>query len=228
MSTEAVERALRQRGEAIAQIRPGRGEVRAALSWADRPERARGSRRGLATLATGLACLLLGGAAATAATGVLDPALDVFLGGGDAPGRSLQASEVPDWLRPEPGFNAPDGVSVIASDGSEQLYAYRQSGSICFDYGHHVGECRSPDEWRRELEAEPWILRGPVGESTYFGLVDANVASVRVDYGDGAAAEAAVGEGGFVLDLDPARDPQRLVALDAAGDEVASRSLAGS
>lgn len=226
MSTEAVESALRRRGEAIARMEPGRGEVRAALAWADRSRRrSRTPRRGAATLATGLACLLLGGAVATAATGVLDPALDVFFGGGEPPGRSLPASEVPEWLRPEPGFNAPEQVSVIASDGPEHLYAYRQRGSICFDYGHHVGECRSPAEWRHELEAEPWILRGPVGRSTWFGLVDASVATVRVEYGNGGAAEAPVGEGGFVLDVDPAREPQRLVAVDVSGEVVATRPL---
>ena len=228
MNPENVENAIREHGRAISRMRPASHEVRAALAWKNRQsDRLRVSRRGSAALTAGLACLLLGGAVATAGTSVLAPALDVFFGGGDPPGRSLPASEIPSWLQPEPGFNAPDKVSVIASDGPEHLYAYRQSNSLCFDYGHHVGECRSPAEWRQELDVEPWILRGPVGKSTFFGLVDASVTSVRVDYDAGPPAEVAVGEGGFVLNVDPTRGPQRIVALDASGDVVVSRSLVG-
>lgn len=228
MNPENVENAIREHGRAISRIRPASHEVRAALAWKNqRAGRRRTSRQGLSAFAAGIACLLLGGAVATAGTSVLAPALDVFFAGGGPPGRSLPASEIPSWLQPEPGFNAPDKVSVIASDGREHLYTYRQGGSLCFDYGHHVGDCRSPAEWRQALEDEPWILTPPLGRFTFFGLVDAKVTSVRVDYAAGPPAEVAVGEGGFVLDVDPTRDPQRIVALDASGNVVVSRSLSG-
>jgi hypothetical protein len=181
-------------------------------------------KRRFGALATGFACLLLGGAVATAATGVLDPALDSFFGGGGPPGQTLPASELPYWLKPAPGFNAPDEVAVVAGDGSEHLYAYRQSDQICFDYGHHVGECRSPEEWRLDLENEPWIIRGPVGRSAWYGLVGVDTVSVRIKYRD-EEAEVPVHEGGFVVVPDPARDPQALIALDASGTQVAEQPL---
>lgn len=226
MDPASVENALEERGQTIARIHPDLSEVRAAVAWTRGRQRPRGGRRGFATLATGLACLLLGAAAATAATGVLDPALNAFFGGGDAPGEALPETRVPTWLQPAPGFNAPDEVSLLASAGSEHLYAYRQSGSICFDYGQHVGECRSPGEWGRELERNRWILRGPVGKTLWFGLVNPEFASVRVEYTQGVPVEVAVTNGGFVAAIDWARGPQRLIGLDASGEVVASRSLA--
>lgn len=203
-------------------MHPNLSEVRAAVTLTAGRQR---PHRGFATLATGLACLVLGAAVATAATGVLGPALDAFFGGGDAPGEALPEMRVPAWLRPAPGFNAPDEVSLLASAGSEHLYAYRQSGNICFDYGEHVGECRSPGEWSRELERDRWILRGPVGKALWFGLVNTEFASVRVEYSEGAPKEVAVTNGGFVAAVDWTRGPTRLVGLDASGEVVASRSL---
>jgi hypothetical protein len=226
MDPASVENALRERGQTIARMYPNLSEVQAAVARTEGRRHPRGGRRGFATLATGLVCLLLGAAAATAATGVLDPALDAFFGGGDAPGEALPETRVPTWLQPAPGFNAPDEVSLLASAGSEHLYAYRQSGSICFGYGGHVGECRSPGEWSRELERDRWILR-PVGkaEALWFGLVNTEFASVRVEYTEGAPEEVAVTNGGFVAAIDWARGPQRLIGLDASGQGVASRSL---
>jgi len=227
MDPASVENALEERGQEIARMHPDLSEVRAAVALTVGRRLPRRSRRGFATLATGLACLFLGAAAATAATGVLSPALDAFFGGGDAPGEALPEVRVPSWLRPAPGFNAPDKVSLLASAGSEHLYAYRQGGNICFGYGDHVGECRSPAEWSRELERDRWILRGPVGkaEALWFGLVNTEFASVRVEYTEGLPEEVAVTSGGFVAAIDRARGPKRLVGLDASGEVVASRSL---
>jgi len=134
---------------------------------------------------------------------------------------------VPSWLQPTPGFNAPDKVSVVASAGDEHLYAYRQENYICFDYGHHVGECRSPAEWRGELEKRKLFIRGPLGGSTWFGLSGSGIASIRVEYSDGPPTEAAVTDGGFVLNADRDRDPQRLSGLDASGAVVAEQPLDG-
>lgn len=229
MNQESIEDALRSRGEAIASLRPDRSGVEAALARAEvRQPRPPARRRPIGALAVGLACLLLGAAAATAATGLLGSGLDSFFGGGAPPGRQLAGSEVPSWLQPAPDFNAPGEVSVVASDGGESLYAYRQRGSVCFDYGHHVGECRSPSEWRRELEAKSWILRGPVGRSIWFGLVGADITSIRVEYLQGETTEVAVSDEGFVAALDPTRNPQRIVALNASGVEVVDQPLAPS
>jgi hypothetical protein len=225
---ESIEAALRSHGEAIRRLQPSPQRMDAVLAGPEPRHREPAVKRRFGVLATGFACLLLGGAVATAASGVLNPALDSFFGGGNPPGRQLPAEEVPSWLQPAPGFNAPDEVSVVASAGDEHLYAFRQRNNICFDYGRHVGECFSPADWRRELEAQPLFVRGPVGESVWFGLVSADIASVRVDYGSGEPAKIPVTNSGFVAPLDPARDPQRIVGLDASGDEVAEQPLAAS
>ena len=222
MSRNSVEAALRRHVEGIEHLRPDPGRVRAAMAAASGS--AAGGRR-WTPLATALACLVMGAAVATAATGLLDPALESFLHGGKPPGRQLPGRELPSWLRPAPGYNAPDEVSVVAATGKERLYAYRQRGWICFDYGHHAGECRKPREWRSDLEEAPWVLRGPLGRSVWFGLVDASVVSVRVEYGDGGSVDVAVRNGGFVADLDRPRNPQRLIGLDPSGGTVVSRAL---
>ena len=218
MSRDSVEGALREHAKGIEHLHADPERIRFALAAAA----GQGARRRWAPIATALACLLLGGAVATAATGLLSPALESFLHGGKSPGRQLSGKALPSWLRPAPHYNAPDEVSVVAASGEDRLYAYRQRGWICFDYGHHAGECRKPSEWRRELEKAPWVLRGPLGESVWFGLVDASVALVRVEYREGGTTDVNVHNGGFVLDADRDRDPQRLVALDASGNEIVS------
>jgi hypothetical protein len=211
----------------IEQLQPDPARLRAAITPTGQARRRAGRHR-WTPLAVGLACLLVGATVAAAATGWLDSALDSFLHGGKAPGQVLSGNDLPNWLRPSPGFNAPDEVSEVAAAGDERLYAYRQGGNICFDYGHHVGECRSPKEWRRELEKETWIVRGPVGRFVWFGLVDASVVSIKAEYRRGAPVEVPVTNGGFVADLDRARDLERLVGLDAARTEVVALSVAGA
>ncbi len=223
MNRESVDGALRNHVEGIELLRADPARIRAAVTAA--ADQGPVKRR-WAPLATALACLLLGGAIASAGTGLLDPALESFFHGGKAPGRELAGDQLPSWLQPSPGFNAPDEVSVVAASGTEHLYAYRQRGWICFDYGHHVGECRTPREWRTDLEKAPWVLRGPVGRSAWFGLVDAGIVAVRAEYAQGPPAEVRVRNGGFVAVLDRARGPQRLVGLDASGGEIVSQPVA--
>jgi hypothetical protein len=220
MSRDAVEAALRRHAEGVEHLRPDPERIRVAMAAA--ANRGAATRHRWTPLATIIASLVLGGAVAAAATGLLDPALESFLHGGKAPGRQLSGEALPSWLRPAPHYYSPDEVSVVAASGEERLYAYRQRGWICFDYGHHAGECRRPREWRGELERSPWILRGPVGRSVWFGLVAADVALVRVEYREGGTTDVSVRNGGFVLDADRDRHPQRLVALDAAGNELVS------
>lgn len=219
MSRTSIEGALRRHVEGIEHLRPDPERVRVAVAAAGKG--GAGKRR-WTPLATAFVCLVLGGAAATAATGLLDPALESFLHGGKSPGRQLSGKALPSWLRPAPHYNSPDEVSVVASSGEERLLAYRQRGWICFSYGSHAGECRTPREWRSDLQKAPWVLRGPVGRSVWFGLVDASVALVRVEYREGGTTDVLVRNGGFVLDADRTRDPQRLVALDASGNEIVS------
>jgi hypothetical protein len=219
MKRDSVEGALRRHVEGIEHLRPDPERIRVAMAAAGHGAAA---GRRWPSLMTALACLILGGAVATAATGLLDPALESFLHGGKTPGRQLSGSQLPSYLRPAPHYNAPNEVSVVAASGEERLYAYRQRGWACFDYGGHAGECRKPREWRSELEKAPWILRGPMGRSVWFGLVDASVALIRVEYRHGGTTDVLARNGGFVLDADRARDPQRLIALDAAGSEIVS------
>ncbi|MFL5834828.1 MAG: hypothetical protein ACJ76B_12750 [Solirubrobacterales bacterium] len=222
MSRKSLEGELRRHVEGIEHLRPDPDRVRVAMAAASSGAVA---RRRWTPLATALACLVLGGAVATAATGLLDPALDSFLHGGKSPGRQLSGKALPSWLRPAPHYNAPEEVSVVAASGKERLLAYRQRGWICFDYGHHAGECLTPRDWRKELQEAPWILRGPLGRSVWFGLVDASVALVRVEYREGGTTDVLVRNGGFVLDADRDRDPQRLLALDASGAVVAEQPI---
>lgn len=220
MSRNSVEEALREHAAGVERLRPDPERIRVALAAAANRSAAAGRR--WTPLVTTVACLVLGGAIATAATGLLNPALESFLHGGKSPGRQLSGKALPSWLQPAPHYNSPDEVSVVAASGEEHLYAYRQRGWICFDYDHHAGECRRPPEWRSDLEKSPWILRGPMGRSVWFGLVDASVALVRVEYREGGTTDVLVRNGGFVLDADRSRNPQRLIALDASGNEIAS------
>jgi hypothetical protein len=222
-----VEEALGGYIEAIDRLRPDPDRLQAAVAASPNKATTRispATHRRWTPLAIGLTCLLLSAAVAAAASGWLGSALDPFFDGGTAPGRELSGNDLPAWLRPSPGFNAPSEVSEVAAAGDEHLYAYRQGKNICFDYGHHVGECRSPEEWARELETEPWIVR-PGNRSVWFGLVDANVNSVEIEYRRGAPTDVPVSNGGFVALIDRTREPRRLIGLNANGTEVASQSL---
>jgi hypothetical protein len=222
-----IQEALQRRAEAIGHLQPDPRRLQAAVmaSGSSMTRRSTLSHPRWAPLAVSLACLLLGAAVAAAATGWLGSALDPFFHGGDAPGRELSGNDLPSWLRPSPGYNAPSEVSEVAAAGDEHLYAYRQGKNICFGYGHHVGECRSPEEWAHELEVKPWIVR-PGNRSVWFGLVDANVTSVEIEYRRGAPTDVPINNGGFVALIDRARGPRRLVGLDAKGAKVASQPLA--
>ncbi|HEX5609013.1 MAG TPA: hypothetical protein VFX45_02855 [Solirubrobacterales bacterium] len=226
MNRDFVEAALTERAAAANGLTVGDEQVRQLVWDARRPAAAtsqpRRVRRGRMSLATGFACLLLGGVIASAATGTIGSALDPFLGGGDPPGTPLAVSERPTWLDPAYGE-----ATVIASAGGVRLMAYRQGGDICFQYGSSVGECATPSYYAEEMSKSSWLLRGPTspGDKKFqFGFVDDSIASVRVEYGVGPATETATENGGFVVELDESRQPERLVGLDASGAEVISGS----
>jgi hypothetical protein len=103
-------------------------------------------------------------------------------------------------------------------------------------YDGHVGECAGPGYWRNELARHPVVLRGPTLSQSpeqfahttlgnLYGFVDASVAKVRLEYPDGSSKLASAATGGFLVPIDLARHPRRLVALDAAGEEVTSIDL---
>ncbi|HVQ58517.1 MAG TPA: hypothetical protein VMS60_06370 [Solirubrobacterales bacterium] len=228
MSKDFVEFALRERAVAANGLTVGDEQLRQAVqnahrSAAPRPRRVRSGRM---SFATGLACLMLGLVVASGATGTIGSALDPFLGGGDPPGAPLAQSELPSWLDPaQTGVSATD-ASVIASSGPMRLVAYRQGEDVCFHYGRGVGECALPAYFAEQLSESSWILRGPTAQAgekkTLFGFVDASIASVRVEYADGSATPVRIENGGFVVQLDKARGPERVVGLDASGQEVAT------
>jgi hypothetical protein len=228
MSRDFVELALADRAAAANGLTVGDERVRqlvrdARQSDAPRPRRV---RRGRMSMATGLVCLLLGGVIASGAAGTIGSALDPFLGGGDPPGAPLSQSELPSWLDPAQTGVSVDDASVIASAGPMRLVAYRQGENVCFHYGRSVGECALPAYFAEQLSESSWILRGPtnpVGErQTLFGFVDDSIATVRVEYADGPATPVKIENGGFVVELDKARGPERVVGLDASGQEVAT------
>jgi hypothetical protein len=233
MSKDFVEIALTERAAAANGLTAGDAQVSQLMRDAHRPvtPRLRRARRGRMSFATGFACLLLGGVVASAATGALGSALDPFLGGGDPPGTSLVQSELPSWLDPAQTGVSVDDASVIASSGPIRLVAYRQGDDVCFHYDRNVAECALPSYYAEQLSESDWILRGPtapVGErKALFGFVNDNIATVRVEYADGPATPVKIENGGFVVNLDHARGPERVVGFDASGQEVASSAPLG-
>lgn len=228
MNEDSIEKALQAHADALAALEPAAGQVGRTIARARAGQFGRRARPESMTVALLLSCLVLG-AAVAAAAGILPSPLSSFLRGGDPPGKELSGDELPSWLRPKPGYTPPTEVSVVASAGAERLLASRLRGYICFEYGHHVGECKQPRAWRQELRKSSWILRGPIhgrgGTEVWFGLAAAGISTIRVDYRDGGAAVTAVGNGGFVLEVDSRRHPHRIVGLDRAGNEVAARDL---
>jgi hypothetical protein len=238
MKDAAIRQALTRRGAAARELSPTAAQVSAAVSVVRRNRRrpALSLRRGSPIVAIGL-CALLGGAGALAATHVLNPGFGAFLDGGDPPGRALSPAEFPDWIGMQQA--EPEGkVSVLAQAGSHRLIAYHEDGAILFEFDGHVGFGEGPGELRRELAEEPVILFGPtlsqpsggLPETTranLYGFVDGSVAKVRLEYPDGSSELASAATGAFIVPLDLARHPVRLVALDSTGEVVTSIDVSG-
>jgi hypothetical protein len=192
-------------------------------------------RRGSPIAAVGL-CVLVGAAGALAATHGLNPDFAAFLGGGKPPGRVLSPAETPDWIKDDVKGRA----SAFAEAGHHRLIAYNIGpGSICFDYDGHVIECSGPRPWRRGLARHPVILRGPTlsqspeqsvhtTRGNLYGFVDGSVAEARLEYPDGSFRLASAATGAFLVPIDLARHPARLVALGAAGEVVVSIDISES
>jgi hypothetical protein len=228
MNRDFVEVALTDRAAAANGLTVEDEQVRQLVRDAHRPEapRPRRVRRGRMSFATGFACMMLGLVVAGGGTGAIGSALDSFLGGGDPPGAPLSQSKLPSWLDPAKTGVSVNDASVIASSGPIRLVAYRQGDDVCFHYDRTVAECALPSYYAEQLSESDWIIRGPtapVGEQkTLFGFVNDNITTVRVEYADGPATAVKVENGGFVVNLDEARGPERVVGLDASGNEVVS------
>lgn len=190
--------------------------------------------RGSSIVAVGL-CVLVGGASALAATHALNPGFAAFLAGGNPPGRVLSPAETPDRLGEIEGR-----ASVLAEAGHHRLIGFHgRGGSIEFDYDGHVIEGSGPGPWRRGLARHPVILRGPTlsqspeqlphtTHGNLYGFVDGSVTEVRLEYPDGSVRPASAATGAFLVPIDLARHPARLVALDSAGEVVVSIDISES
>jgi hypothetical protein len=236
MKDATIKQELRKRGAAARELSPTAAQVSAAVSASRRGRRGRtlSLRRGSPILAVGL-CVLLGGAGALAATNVLNPGFGAFLGGGNPPGRALSPAEIPAWVTDY----AKGRVSVVAEAGSHRLIAYHdETGAVCLEFDGHATLCEGPGELRRELTEEPVVLFGPTlsqppgrfpetTRANLYGFVDGSVAKVRLEYPDGSSELASAATGAFIVPLDLARHPVRLVALDSTGEVVTSIDVSG-
>ncbi len=231
MKDAAIREELRRRGASVRELSPTPVQVSAAVSASRRSRRrpALSLRRGSPMVAIGL-CVVLGGAAALGATHVLNPGFGAFLDGGDPPGRALSPAEIPAWITDY----AKGRVSVLAEAGSHRLIGYHdRTGAICLEFDGHAELCEGAGELRRELTEEPVVLFGPTldqsperyDETTLgnlYGFVDGSVTKVRLEYPDGSSELASAATGAFMLPIDLARHPVRVVALGPTGEVVSS------
>jgi hypothetical protein len=164
------------------------------------------------------------GAVAMAASGQFGDTLAGYFDGDDPPGRPLESSDSPpDWLV-EDGRT---GQRMLASADGYELYLVREpSGAYGFALGDSVGISDTAAGWERQFENNAVVILGPgtspdrSGRVPLYGVTAGNVAEVEIQYQSGPASTAPAQRGGFVLMIEPAREPTELVALDRAGQPL--------
>jgi len=197
-------------------------------------------------VATGLAALLLVAtglwsvpstrAALEDAGASVGGAFSGWLGGdaADAPGRPLRSDEsapaepTPTYLYDRQSAREP---RVIAEAGRYKLYSYiGPSGGLNFLLGGGVG---LGFENIAELGKAPLHVLGPgavqhadaEGHVPLFGIVAKEVKTVELTYSSGLPLRVEGIESGFVLLVEPSREPQEVLALDAQAEVVGRESV---
>jgi hypothetical protein len=252
MSTLQTDENLLQAALAPARsLEPSEAEVTRVLArlqsvtprGAARPRREAGWRRlALPTIAA-LALLLAGIYAVPTTRAAIEDAANSAAGsfsgwlGGDsakAPGVPLKAhQEAPSYFH--------DGAwsrrnvhqpRVIAAAGGYKLFAYIQSsGSLGFDLGNTgfgMGGYTARNFHDSALEVlGPGSMRhaDAGGHVPLFGISAEAVKSVELVYGSGPPLKVDGIDGGFVLLVEPGREPREVVAYDGDGEVVERKAI---
>jgi hypothetical protein len=208
-----------------------------------RPRREAGWRRlalptiaALALLLTGLYAVPTTRAAIEDAANSVAGSFSGWLGGNsaDAPGVPLKAhQEAPSYFH--------DGAwsrrhvhqpRVIAAAGGYKLFAYiESSGSLGFDLGNTgfgLGgyTARSFRDSALEVLGPGSMQHADAqGHVPLFGISAEAVKSVRLVYDSGPPLEVGGVDGGFVLLVEPGREPREVVAYDDGGDVLGRKAV---
>jgi hypothetical protein len=188
-----------------------------------------------------VAALLLGGAYAVpttraaidSVTGSIASTFGAYQRGGDAeaPGRPLGKDEAAPFY--DRTLLANHDPRVIAEAGGYKLYAYISTGgSISFLLGETGVGMGYPSAF--ELSQGAIYVLGPgalahadaQGQVPLFGIGATSVASVELEYASGPPLRLDGVDDGWVLLAEPAREPQAIVARDAAGNVLERKSVA--
>jgi hypothetical protein len=232
------------------QIEPSEAEVASVLARLRpaTPHRAKRRRSGagqwrlalpgiaaLALLLAGLYGVPLTRAAIEDATSSVAGSFSAWLGGDSAkaPGVPLKAHQ-------EAPFYFHDGSwsrhhvhqpRVIAAAGGYKLFAYiERSGSLGFDLGTGFGlggyTARSFHDSALEVLGPGSMLHTDAnGHVPLFGISAEAVKSVRLVYGSGPPLEVGGIDGGFVLLVEPGREPREIVAYDGDGEVLGREAI---
>jgi len=224
----------------LARLRPetrrGAGRARREAAWR---RLALPAVAALALLFAGFYAVPLTRAAFEDAAGSVAGSFSAWLGGdpAEAPGVPLKAhQEAPYYFRD--GSWSRQHVHqprVIAAAGGYKLFAYiESSGALGFDLGNTgfgLGGFTAHNFHDSPLEVlGPGAMRhaDADGHVPLFGISAPSVKSVQLVYGSGPPLEVSDINGGFVLLVEPGREPREVVAYDANGEVLGRQRQAVS
>ncbi len=211
-----------------------------------RPRREAGWRRLALPAIAALALLLVGIYAVPRTRAAIEDAANSVAGsfsgwlGGDsakAPGVPLKAHQEAPFYFHEGAWSRQNvhQPRVIAAAGGYKLFAYiERSGALAFDLGNTgfgMGGFTAHNFHDSPLEVlGPGAMRhaDADGHVPLFGISAPSVKSVQLIYGSGPPLEVGDINGGFVLLVEPGREPREVVAYDGNGEVLGRQRQAVS
>lgn len=158
-------------------------------------------------------------------------ALDAFFDGGQTPGVTTDAGNLPAWLtgsvRLPVAQASPGSQRLLAQQDGQQLFGYRdaRTGRACLVFGADSDTCSDSAEWHR-LFSDHGLLKlasgvGPTadGRVAVFGLARSAVVTVELRDGETVINSTPVTNGGWVI-VAPQGQHDSLVGLDRNGRPV--------